>query len=64
MNNLRIPRTKNAKFSEFYYYLSTDIHKDFQICISVPLKLTESVTNLLLDKKVVPGQMMKSINKL
>ena len=55
MNNLRIPRTKNAKFSEFYYYLSTDIHKDFQICISVPLKLTESVTNLLLDKKVVPG---------
>ena len=37
VNNLRIPRTKNAKFSE-YYYLSTDIYKDFQIYISVALK--------------------------
>ena len=38
VNNLRIPRTKNAKFLEYYFYLSTDIYGDFQTRISVPLK--------------------------
>ena len=39
VNNLKISRTKNAKFSEYYFYLNTNIYGDFQICISVPLSL-------------------------
>ena len=37
VNNSRIPRTTNAKFSEYHFYLKTNIYRDFQICISVPL---------------------------
>ena len=37
MNNSRIPRTKNVKFSEYYFYLNTNIYREFQICIIVPL---------------------------
>ena len=37
VNNLRILRTKNAKFSGYYFYLNTNIEGDFHICISVPL---------------------------
>ena len=40
MNNSRIPRSKNVKFSEYYFYLNTNIWGDFQISISVPLSLT------------------------
>ena len=29
---------KNAKFSWYYFYMKTNIHGDFQICISVPLR--------------------------
>ena len=32
MNNLRILRTKNTKFSGYYFYLDTNIWGDFQIC--------------------------------
>ena len=41
MNNSRILRTKNAKFSGYYFYLKTNVQGDFQICIRVPLKLKE-----------------------
>ena len=37
MNNEVILRTKNAEFSEYYFYLNTNIYGDFQTCISVPL---------------------------
>ena len=37
MNNSRILGTKNAKFSEHYFYLNTNMYGNFQICISVPL---------------------------
>ena len=37
MGELEIPWTKNAKFSEYYFYFYANIHGDFQICISVPL---------------------------
>ena len=40
VNNSRILRTKNAKFSGYYFYLNTDIWGDFQIYISVPLIIT------------------------
>ena len=30
---------KNAKFSEYYFYMNANIKGDFQICISVPLKM-------------------------
>ena len=36
-NNSRILRIKNAKFSEYCFYMNTNIQGDFQICISVPL---------------------------
>ena len=35
----RIPGTKNTKFSEYYFYLNTNMYEDFQICISVPLNM-------------------------
>ena len=38
-NNSRILRIKNAKFSGYCFYMNTNIQRDFQICISVPLKL-------------------------
>ena len=41
--NTRIPRTKNAKLSEHYFYLNTNIYGDFQICISVPLNMQNDV---------------------
>ena len=37
VKNSRILRTKNVKFSGYYFYLKTNIYGDFQICISVPL---------------------------
>ena len=37
VNNSRIPRTKTAKFSEYYFYLNKNIYGDFKICISVSL---------------------------
>ena len=51
MNNLRIPRTENAKFSEYYFYLSMDIYGDFQICISVPLKNRKSERKVYLQMR-------------
>ena len=32
-------QTKNAKFSEHYFYLNTNMCGNFQICISVPLTI-------------------------
>ena len=37
VNNSRILRIKNAKFSGHCFYMNTKIQGDFQICISVPL---------------------------
>ena len=41
-NNSRILTIKNAKFSEYYFYMHLNIWGDFQICTSVPL--SRSVT--------------------
>ena len=38
INNLRILRIKNPKFSGYCFYMNTNIYWDFQICIGVPLK--------------------------
>ena len=35
--NSRILRVKTAKFSGYYFYMSTNIQGDFEICIRVPL---------------------------
>ena len=43
VNNSKILRTKNAKFSEHYFYLNTNMYGNFQICISVPLRLVKNV---------------------
>ena len=37
MNNSGILRTKNGKFSGYYFYLNANLKGDFQIRISVPL---------------------------
>ena len=37
VNNSRILRIKNAKFSGYCFYVNKNILGDFQICISVPL---------------------------
>ena len=36
-NNSRILRIKNGKCSGYCFYMNTNIYRDFQICISVPL---------------------------
>ena len=35
---MRVLKIKNATFSEYFYYMNTNIGRSFQICISVPLK--------------------------
>ena len=37
VNNSIILRIQNAKCSEYCFYMNTNIERDFQICISVPL---------------------------
>ena len=37
VNNSTILRTKNVKFSGYYFYFNTNLWGDFQIGISVPL---------------------------
>ena len=54
VNNSRILRMKNTKFSEYYINLNSTIQEDFQICISVYLQI-------LLSKKQVSWS-IKSIN--
>ena len=34
---MKILTIKNAKFSEYYFYINLNVWGDFQICISVPL---------------------------
>ena len=48
MNNSIILSIQNAKFSG-YFYMNTDIWRDFQICISVPLNEVARFTNDLVD---------------
>ena len=43
-NNSRILRIQNAKFSGYYFHMNTNIWRDFQICISVPLRHHHKVT--------------------
>ena len=35
---MRILTIKNAKFSEYYFYMNLNVWGDSQICISVPLR--------------------------
>ena len=41
-NNSRIVRIKNAKFSEYFLYINTNIQGNFRLHISVPLKLSQN----------------------
>ena len=43
INNSRILKSKTAKFSGYYFYINTNMQKDFQICISVPLRSSEKI---------------------
>ena len=36
VNNSRILRIKNTKFSGYYFNTNTNVQGDFQFCISVP----------------------------
>ena len=46
VNNSRILRIKDVKFSGYCIYLNTNIWVDFQICISVPCALMCTMSNL------------------
>ena len=51
-NYLRVLWIKKAKFSGYCFYMNTNLKRDFQICISVPLRtafLLEHLWWLLLD---------------
>ena len=43
VNNSKILRIQNAKFWGHYFYLNTNIWRNFQICVSVPLKVATFV---------------------
>ena len=45
LNNSRIFRIQNAKFSGYYFYTNANIMGDFQIYISVPLSKTINKLN-------------------
>ena len=45
VNNSRILKIKNAKFSGNCFYINTSIYRDFQIGISVPLSNREYITS-------------------
>ena len=51
VNNSRIPRTTNAKFSEYHFYLNANIYRDFQVCISVPLNIRLNFSVVLIQMK-------------
>ena len=57
-NNSKILRIKNAKFSGHWFYMKTIILRDFQICISVPLKLV-AVFSCQKDKMTWKGSCIK-----
>ena len=39
VNNSRILRIQNVKFSRYYFYMNTNMWRYLEICISVPLSL-------------------------
>ena len=55
-NNSRIYRIKNTKFLGYFFHINTNIHEDFQICISVsalhPPHLSLSVSTYDMDDKL------------
>ena len=40
VNNSKILGIQNVKFSGYYFHMNTNIWRDFEICISVPLSLS------------------------
>ena len=54
-NNSIILRIKSAKFSGHCFYMNTNINRDFQVCINVPL-LSNSITPA---KKIRPILFLK-----
>ena len=50
MNNSRILGIQNAKFLGYYFYMNTNLWRDFQICISIPF------STLVMDLTVKPGE--------
>ena len=56
MNNSRVLRFQNAKFSGYHFYMNTNICRDFQICISVPLN---GVIYILKPKSIKSANVFK-----
>ena len=50
--NFRIIRIKNAKFSEYCFYMNTNMQGDFEICISVPLSMFDELKEVKYFKEV------------
>ena len=46
VNNLKTLWIKNAKFSGYYFYMNTNKYRDFQICISLPLRHTKAPSKI------------------
>ena len=62
-NNSRIDRIKNAKFSEYFLCINTNIQGDFQLCISVPLKPSQnSLKNICVEFSFLIKPQMKREN--
>ena len=54
-NNSRTLRIENVKFSGHCFYMNINIYRDFQICISVPLK--DSISQCLQLERIFNGRM-------
>ena len=64
MNNSRIPRTNNAKFSGYYFDMNLNIWGDFHIWINVPLSFYENqfITELNTNNKIKAGYFHSGYN--
>ena len=49
--SLQVLRIKNAKFSDYCFYMNTNIQGGFRICISVPFNVDKKYLDTLLSKK-------------
>ena len=59
VNNWRILRIENAKFSGYCFNMNSNIHCNFQMCISVPL---EKYTGCPITQKTIYLSFLKNIS--
>ena len=50
--NSKVLKIKNAKLSEYYFYINLNVWGGFEICISVPLRYADLIRHKCYHLKV------------